>query len=481
MQQERAQPYVPKPSRQAPASGPSSPAIRHPGSGMSTITAHVAASHSTQSEDNQSPRSLQFPPVSMRGTSLASQASGSVPPSLPKDDSQAKKKRSSVFSFFTVKEPSTQAWLDYQENLRKQQPTRHGRVSAVGLPMVSCAKLPPTVPKVNSRWNGLPDLVVQREKEKKAKRRAAHSHPKHLSNNTLSVGRSVSRSSSQSSGSGQPAPGSTLSFSAPPLSSDSAASSRNDLPWTPSSADARDFSTIFGKAMNARPETPLSGISSFVPHIPISMESREDLHRSRFSGSIDLPEPPRFNASPTSTPSEASPSTPQFNSSFITPFPLDIDPSTKVRPSQIQRTVLALPLRQEKVVLHSTGPNILDPPMSSRRKMKGSAFQAGDTPELQMPESQPGKSRPGSVLSREATLRKTPDIARPSISDYFSSNQQRTLGPDVRLDIPEEAPTTWPTSVGNLVERDDPERFLTPPPRASKAPFRKSKLPFFRS
>ncbi|MCJ1434661.1 hypothetical protein MMC27_004030 [Xylographa pallens] len=443
---------------------------------MSTITSDITvASSSTQSEYNPSTISLRFPDIPMGGTSSASKTSNSMPPSLPKAASPMKKKRSSVFSFFTVKEPSTQAWLDYQENLRKHQPTRQGRVSAVGLPMVSSAKLPSTVPKVNSRWDGVPDSVIQREKEKKVKRRSGYLHAKPV-NNTLSGGRSTSRSSSQSSRSGRRTHGSTLSFGAPPLSSSSAASSRNDLPWTPSSADARDFSTIYGKSMNSGPETPLSEISFFIPNIPAFIKSSEDLHKRHVSGSTDLTEAPKFSASPTSTPNEASPSTPQFDSSFITPPPRDLDSTIKVQPLQIQTTVLTLPPRQEQVILHSMGPNILGPPMSSRRKLKVLASPADETQEPQIPESQPA-----SILRRETTLRKTSAIARPSISDYFSGHKQNSPGSDLRLNAPQEASKNYPAGVSNSVERGDPERSLTPTPQAHKAPTGRSKFSFFKS
>ncbi|MCJ1419217.1 hypothetical protein MMC32_005570 [Xylographa parallela] len=443
---------------------------------MSTITSnHAVASSKPKSEYNPSPISLGFPDVPIRGTSSASKTSNFIPPSLPKAPSPMKKKRSSVFSFFTVKEPSTQAWLDYQENLRKQQPTRQGRVSAVGLPMVSSAKLPPTVPKVNSRWDGVPDSVIQREKEKKAKRRSGHSHAKHLSN-TLSGGRSMSRSSSQSSRSGRRTQASTLSFGPPPLFSSSATSTRNDLPWTPSSADARDFYTIYGKSMNSGPETPLSESGSFIPKLPESIKSSEELHKSHFSGFTDLPEPPKLSASPTSTPGEASPSTPQFDPSVMTSPRRDLDSSIKVQPSQIQTTVLTLPPRQEQVILHSMGPNILGPPMSFTRKLKAVAFPADETQELQMPGSQPS-----SILRRETTLRKTPVIARPSISDYFSGYKQNSPGSDVHLNRPHDALKSFPAAVSNSEERDDPERSLTPTPQADKAATRKSKLSFFKS
>ncbi|MCJ1388042.1 hypothetical protein MMC18_000886 [Xylographa bjoerkii] len=443
---------------------------------MSTITSGVdVASNSTQSEHNRAPRSLQLSDVSRKGTSPTSNPSISMPPSFPTAASPVKKKRSSVFSFFTVKEPSTQAWLDYQENLRKQQPTRRGRVTAVGLPMVSSAKLPPTVPKVNSRWDGVPDSVVQREKEKKAKRDSSHSHAKQLSN-ALSGGRNMSRSSSRSSRSGTQSrriQGSIISFNAPPLTSSSAASSRNDLPWTPSSPDAKEFSSIIGKPMNSGPETPLSEISSFIPNIPESIRSREELHKRYPSGSVSVTKFPIFNASPASTPGEASPSTPQFNSSFPTATPRDLALSTEAQHSQIQTTILTLPPRQEQVVLHSVGPNILGPPVSARRRLKALALPAGESQELQTVETQPT-----SILKKDATLWKEPDTARPSISDYFSGRKQSALGSDIGLNTPPEVLWSSPSSVS---KRSNMERSLTPTPQASKASFRKSKLSFFKS
>ncbi|MCJ1296277.1 hypothetical protein MMC34_007843 [Xylographa carneopallida] len=394
-----------------------------------------------------------------------------MPPSLPKAASLVKKKRSSVFSFFTVKEPSTQAWLDYQESLRKQQPERDGRISTVGLAMVSSAKLPPTVPKVNSRWDGVPDSVIQREKEKKTKRCSGHLHAKQLSNN-LSGGRSMSRSSSQSSRNGRRTPGSTLGFGAPPLSSSSAASSGNGVPWTPSrsSADEREFPTSFGNSTYSGPETPLSEISSSIPNIPESVKSCEDFHKICFSDSTKLTEPPTFNASSTSSPRDISPATPQLNPSLISPLSRDIDSSTNEQPSQIRTTVLTLPPHQEQVVLRSIGPNILAPPMSSRRKPNVSA-QA-----LLLPESQPA-----SILRRETTHRKTSNIARSSISDYFSSHTQGIPDSDIRVNTPQETPKSCPPSVSNHVERGNPAKSLTPIPQASKGSSRKSKLSFFKS
>lgn len=81
------------------------------------------------------------------------------------------KKSSSVFKFFTVKEPSAQALLDYQETMVKQQAASDGKVRVAGLPMVSSKQLPPDVPKVNSKWDGVPEAIKERERTVRASKR----------------------------------------------------------------------------------------------------------------------------------------------------------------------------------------------------------------------------------------------------------------------------------------------------------------------
>lgn len=90
--------------------------------------------------------------------------SPSVSTTAAASKSQAKsskeKKGGSFFGFLSVKEPSAQAFEDYQNAMRKKR----GRATVVGMPGVSSAKLPPTVPKVNSKWDGVPQAAKEREK-----------------------------------------------------------------------------------------------------------------------------------------------------------------------------------------------------------------------------------------------------------------------------------------------------------------------------
>ena len=114
--------------------------------------------------DSVSPTSGKFPADGMHEPS-----SPNVPlPSVKKSANAGKKEKKggSFFNFLSVKEPSAQAFEDYQNQMRKKTQGRKGRPSAVGMPGVSSAKLPPTVPKVNTRWDGVPQALKEKEKEK---------------------------------------------------------------------------------------------------------------------------------------------------------------------------------------------------------------------------------------------------------------------------------------------------------------------------
>ncbi|KAL9010871.1 MAG: hypothetical protein Q9173_004234 [Seirophora scorigena] len=112
---------------------------------------------------------------------------------------------SSFFNFLSVKEPSTQAFEAYHEQMKKRGTTQSGRANAVGLPGVSSAKLPPTVPKVNSKWDGVPqtakDRAIRDVNPDRQSLYAATSRPLHTSRSTGSsmTGMTSSSTSSKSS------------------------------------------------------------------------------------------------------------------------------------------------------------------------------------------------------------------------------------------------------------------------------------------
>ena len=98
----------------------------------------------------------------------------SISPSLTQDachgtptKGQKKKKGNSMFGFLTLKEPSQSALEQFAEKQRKQATEKGGKVAAVGIPGVSMQKLPPTVPKVNSKWDGIPESLKVKEAAQK--------------------------------------------------------------------------------------------------------------------------------------------------------------------------------------------------------------------------------------------------------------------------------------------------------------------------
>ena len=120
----------------------------------------------SQAKSSEYDQPLRTPSIPLSGTSrrlrnsqgvLTSQLELPNIPSAPPN--RVKSKAASLFKFLSIKEPSTQAWLDYQESARRQQVSSNGRNTAAGMPMVSTAKLPSTVPKVNSKWDGVPQFV----------------------------------------------------------------------------------------------------------------------------------------------------------------------------------------------------------------------------------------------------------------------------------------------------------------------------------
>ncbi|KAK3050058.1 hypothetical protein LTR09_008713 [Extremus antarcticus] len=68
-----------------------------------------------------------------------------------------KKKKGGVLGFLTLKEPSTSAWEEFAEAEKQKARQKGTKPLAAGLPGVSSQKLPDYVPKVNSKWDGLPN------------------------------------------------------------------------------------------------------------------------------------------------------------------------------------------------------------------------------------------------------------------------------------------------------------------------------------
>lgn len=76
-----------------------------------------------------------------------------------------KRKHNSLLGFLSLKEPSGSALDEFARQQQKQAAAKSGKTAAVGIFGVSAQKLPAAVPKVNSKWDGLPSPVRDQRKE----------------------------------------------------------------------------------------------------------------------------------------------------------------------------------------------------------------------------------------------------------------------------------------------------------------------------
>lgn len=241
------------------------------------------------------------------------------------------KKRTSFFSFLTVREPSTQAWIDYQENVRKQQASDEKRPRAVGMPMVSTAKLPSTVPRVNSKWEGVPHAVIRKEKQKKSGRRSSATTHGTRAPSIISTGSGAS--SHESIGPVHPSRlGSTTSFphsdifcgrasprTLPSIKTKDFATSVDSV----AQLSPSDWTSTSAASAKSTPQTPLSddSLTSSLPRCPpLPLGRLKDLQTLNFAS----PAVTTF-----SNPSSAS-GDPSSSTSSITPW-LDDQPSNNTR------------------------------------------------------------------------------------------------------------------------------------------------------
>ena len=145
-------------------------------------------------------------PTSPLTASFPSTGSSTVSSTPPKTcATEARKKGITLGSFFRVKEPSTQAFEEYQKQLRRKAQVSNQRTLVAALPGVSMTKLPPTVPKVNSKWDGIPEAQRDREKKNNPQRHSFYDCKKNFGR--LGSQDSRTRTSTASSGRPRSSPG----------------------------------------------------------------------------------------------------------------------------------------------------------------------------------------------------------------------------------------------------------------------------------
>ncbi|KAL6720790.1 hypothetical protein ACLMJK_002715 [Lecanora helva] len=401
------------------------------------------------------------------------------------------KKRPSLFSgLLGAKEPSAQAFADYQKTLLKQ---RHGRTGTAGLPGVSSAKLPPTVPKVNSKWDGVPAALKAKDKNKEDARKSIDGRTGSRSSST--TGRSHSRSTSTAVSQRRLSRG-TLGG----VSTHSNASSTNRLAdlygWetnsntiSSNSSVVLDFATEH-RPMTARVQTSHSAPAPLGPALPLdrtlpfpadispSHQTSPSIHSSKLSPSItDELNPPSLYNSPAVTPSEPLPPTP--DASPRVEVVCAEDETTTDQLNDMKTTVLEAPASVDEVIIRSAGLNILGPPAPARRKGKASQCQPGNDRYKETGSNMPLRS----ILKKDC--RSEPDsyfTNLQSVSPATSIQNEQNLSDKAGLCVSSKdqaiiAP--WPSPSINA-GMTGPERIGTPTPEGGHSLRKKGRMSIFK-
>jgi hypothetical protein len=384
-------------------------------------------STSTSTNTNATTSTLITPPSEMESglpspglsilTSSSSRSSASRSPTLRSSGMSVRtqpaksKKKSSFLGTLFTKEPSTDAFLQMQNQSRKQMAEHPGRVNPPGMSGVSSFKIPEHVPKVNSKWDGMPQRGNEDDARRDSSMNSRGSSSRSSSTRSRSVGpkrrgshnRHVSASTNDSKRSGHARSRSSV------RQDEKRADVGEDTPSAKSVSSNSGVRDARSKSMSIRPQSLRSPSGSSLPHmtsffpndIPeppgmpqmsggqtvtqASVKAASQRHNRSSLPSLgdDRAETsPDHMTSPTSTPLERSPITPfsepvslhhlghpvlHVDDSFIYPLP-DVD--------------------WAKPAVQSSGSHLLDAPASARKVSKESVrgFLAGEARPLLVPD-----------------------------------------------------------------------------------------------
>lgn len=452
---------------------------------MTTSTNPTSALHSTFCPSPEEPFIDMLSPT-LRSPSIVPSSTGSTDPRTPNNPI---KKKAGLLNGLFAKEPSAQALVDYQKHLLKQS---HHRTRPVGLPGVSSAKLPPTVPKVNSKWDGIPQTVKERERQKQEHRLSMSGRGRNASA-VRSIGSDLRSTTSASHR--RPSRGTLGS-----VSTHSSVSSNRlaDLYGWEGTTLSSSSSTIVDFAAEHRPATARMQTSHSAPAAPESQPTPEGTllfphHDTRnplasFPSYFDRspsslpgsPYPPSHSHSPALTPLESSPVTPDG------PSPMKVPPCPLVeaRPQDdIKTTVVEAPASANEVIIKSAGFNILGPPATAKRRPKATPCQSGSV----QPCTSGSDKHLNSILKKATPNDTSP---RPTLSSYLlspdsaasagnqsPSSARNRLGLGMSVNIQAVAPWSSPDQSREAVEG---ERMITPTPEGGQSLKRKGRMSLFK-
>ena len=446
--------------------------------GLTRSTASTTPTSPLQSDFCPSPRS---PPSEMSLPSSPRQSSFGPSPKAP---SNLNKKGSKFFSgLFGVKEPSAQALQDYERQLKKHG---RGRVSAVGMAGVSSAKLPATVPKVNSKWDGVPRTLKEREKHSDAGRQSVPGLSRQRSGGSDHRATSTADSSRR-----RVSRGTIDSVSTQSGSSNNLADLYGWETYSPHSGSSTINFSAEHRPTTSRSTPSLPKTASFSPYEPPTLPAitSPTVELSQPSPS-DSPTPPSLSNSPVLTPFDSSPATPDTPPPFISLIP------PKLESNHGESTKIALPEAPgfaNEVVVKSAGVNVLGPPAAAtRRKPKPTPLQ----PCERHPKSSGAGFQCSSGVDQDIPVPKVTPSPRPSLASCFpntmgtpipgspvnvltgddSTHERLLLGTSLKNRAAAQSHYANPATGVNA----EGEKFIAPTAEGGKSLSRKSRMGIFR-
>lgn len=309
-------------------------------------------------------------PMDKVGSSDATSSTPSLPsPTLP--ETNLKKRGGSFFGFFSVKEPSQQAFDDYQRQMRKKGASKNGRASVVLLPGVSSAKLPPTVPKVNSRWDGIPQVLKEKEKPKQTLSFQS------IDGQSRSIRTSGSQGSTSTTTSSTRSRGSSLNSKTRGRPHTRATNPTDLYGWETASGSSGSITRSDIKAHEEALKS-LSITSSPQPYFTVAQAPPlPSILSEEYPEKLE--DPGRLLGPAGGLPTRSTSPIP-ITSLSKEPWIVQSDPCVK---SSVRATTAEM-LHSDEIIITSNGLRRLGPPARARQKARDSPFLAGEAEEVTM-------------------------------------------------------------------------------------------------
>lgn len=345
----------------------------------------------------------------------------SLMPNSMRSPSQAPFKKKSLFGgLFAVREPTQIALGQVAAQLAAQ----HGSTSATKVPNVRMEKMPDHVPKVNSKWDGIPDAIKQREKREKELAKAAKRQSL-----AVSVNASTTRSRSSEA------------LSRP---SDSRNSDRSDLSLGSRSGVHRHNSSrtpnphrFYAQSVNSSGDLAAqlrddSDCQSTSDSHPPSMQtsSSKSVAETAHKDAAKDPDTKRHSRKASSHRSRGQKHNEKMSHMVSPPRPRTADRSQASKQKHAQRIT-----SEEDVVLLSSGHGVLPLPSIAKPKQpiqSNAAFLAGEAQEFQMPDDDSDDDQPATQARSSSNSprpqnapRRITDDTRPASANDFHNAQLR--------------------------------------------------------